>query len=329
MGDFSSIDDTNYPKIPTNNPQTNSADFLTPYKVQTGNTRGVQTVGFGGTKIDGANNRITVGANISLDGNTEQIKVGDDIVIDGNADSITIGNSITLNGSTDLITVTSDDANLLSMGTVSTDFTGIRLADTSTTTINLGKDTTLTGFSIKDSNVNVVTLGRSNNNVGLLFNDSTYDRIFIGKNSLGNYVAKLSQTGYDVKTAANSQLIWSSEFNMFKIVATGTLTTPAFTVNAGAGNYGQGDGSITLSHGLGISPVLMAYAFDLTGLSEAAPIPLSINIVTGTGSAFWADFVGYTTNTTLYLQQSVVTFNVLVNAPAVDIKYYLLQETAH
>lgn len=34
--------------------------FISAFKLQTGNTRGTQTVGYGGAKIDGANNRITI-----------------------------------------------------------------------------------------------------------------------------------------------------------------------------------------------------------------------------------------------------------------------------
>ena len=37
-----------------------SYNFLDARKVQTGNTRGTQTVGYGGAKIDGANNRIII-----------------------------------------------------------------------------------------------------------------------------------------------------------------------------------------------------------------------------------------------------------------------------
>lgn len=51
-----------YPKSFYQDTGDNSFGFNAAYKLQTGNTRGTQTVGYGNTKIDGANNRITIGA---------------------------------------------------------------------------------------------------------------------------------------------------------------------------------------------------------------------------------------------------------------------------
>lgn len=50
-----------YPKSFYQDTGDNSFGFNAAYKLQTGNTRGTQTVGYGNTKIDGANNRITIG----------------------------------------------------------------------------------------------------------------------------------------------------------------------------------------------------------------------------------------------------------------------------
>lgn len=49
-----------YPKAFFQDTGDNSFGFNAAYKLQTGNTRGTQTVGYGNAKIDGANNRITV-----------------------------------------------------------------------------------------------------------------------------------------------------------------------------------------------------------------------------------------------------------------------------
>lgn len=49
-----------------------------PRQLSTGSTRGTQTVGYGDTKIDGSNNRITVGNSIVLDGDNNQIIVTSD-----------------------------------------------------------------------------------------------------------------------------------------------------------------------------------------------------------------------------------------------------------
>lgn len=49
-----------YPKRSFEGQEDQSYGFVDAFKLQTGNTRGTQTVGFGGAKIDGANNRIVI-----------------------------------------------------------------------------------------------------------------------------------------------------------------------------------------------------------------------------------------------------------------------------
>lgn len=61
--DFARIDDSNgatYPAKSYDGQEDQSYGFQPAFKLQTGNTRGVQTVGYGGAKIDGANNRIVI-----------------------------------------------------------------------------------------------------------------------------------------------------------------------------------------------------------------------------------------------------------------------------
>lgn len=62
---------------------------ILPRQVSTGTLRGTQNVGYGATKIDGSNNRITLG-DIVLDGNTSTINIGDNIILDGKDNSITV-----------------------------------------------------------------------------------------------------------------------------------------------------------------------------------------------------------------------------------------------
>lgn len=50
---------------------------MLPRQMSTGSLRGTQTVGYGQTKIDGSNNRITLGTGITLDGNSETITVSE------------------------------------------------------------------------------------------------------------------------------------------------------------------------------------------------------------------------------------------------------------
>lgn len=58
---FNSVGDgTNYPRQSFVGQTDQSYGFQPAFKLQTGNTRGTQIVGYGGAKIDGANNRIVV-----------------------------------------------------------------------------------------------------------------------------------------------------------------------------------------------------------------------------------------------------------------------------
>lgn len=52
---------------------------ILPRQLSTGSTRGTQAVGYGQTKIDGSNNRITLGSGIILDGDSETISISDSI----------------------------------------------------------------------------------------------------------------------------------------------------------------------------------------------------------------------------------------------------------
>lgn len=48
------------------------------------------------------------------------------------------------------------------------------------------------------------------------------DRIIIGKKEDGEYAIKVSATGYDVNTATDDQLVMNSDWNMWKIINSGT-----------------------------------------------------------------------------------------------------------
>lgn len=47
------------------------------------------------------------------------------------------------------------------------------------------------------------------------------DRILLGRKETGDYAVKVSAVGYDVNTATDDQLVMSSDWNMWKIIASG------------------------------------------------------------------------------------------------------------
>lgn len=184
-------------------------------------------------------------------------------------------------------------------------------------------------LTLNDGVNNVLRLGNAGGgNTGLVFNDSANDRIFIGKNSTGNYVAKLSQSGRDVKTATNDQLIWSSDFNSFKIVATATvpITVPdPFTP-------GSSPLTKTIAHGLSFTPVALGYVSipagaGVVGAGVLTNLPAMVG---GSGSiSAFAQIAADATNIYLYVRNN--TASNLVGAPfGTDwtFRYYILQETA-
>lgn len=219
-----------------------------PRAISTGSTRGTQTIGYGSIKLDGSNNRITVG----------------------------------------------------------TDSSSVILGDIS----DLSEEF---GFSVSDeSNV----------------------RLLAGKYPDGDIKIKLSQTGYDVTTATDNQLIWSSDFNSFKIALTGTAIT---TTTAVPWATGSGSDIITIPHNLGYVPVPLLYY--TTGGSTYTPVDGNFNMAFSNGvNSSWS-MTNRTivttdiTNLTIIIQQlgswtGVMPGGNINSSQTLTFKYYLLRETA-
>jgi len=75
------------------------------------------------------------------------------------------------------------------------------------------------------------------------------------------YGIKVSQTGHDVKTCDDKDLVFSSDWNTFKIKQSGIV----YCENIPCGNYDigvfmPGEKEVIIDHNLGYVPVLLAYA---------------------------------------------------------------------
>lgn len=132
---------------------------------------------------------------------------------------------------------------------------------------------------------------------------------------------KVAKQGYDARTATSDQLVMSSAFNMFKIIASGLIA-----VNKAAG-VKIGSGSVDLtSLGLTNAPAYMDYISDNLGGVYANQMPYTS-----------VEQTGQITLNTESLADST-THSVLITTPtgssliATDItwyiKYYIFQETA-
>lgn len=219
-----------------------SFDRVLPRQVSTGSTRGTQTVGYGGVKIDGSNNRIDLEAN-----------------------------------------------------------------DTRTVLGDISDTNDITGLGIYDGDDVLRLLG--------------------GKFPDGSVKIKLSQTGKDVSTATDDELIWSSDFNLFKIVDIITVPLSA-TLSAGSATLA----STSVPHGLAFTPAYAAFisidpafaALSSVGTTNG-PNPFLVFGTSGTDVYIFGVFEVTVDDTNINFAASIgVTGAATYNFSA---KVYLLRET--
>lgn len=182
-------------------------------------------------------------------------------------------------------------------------------------------------LALSDGTTNIIKLGNLGSDfIGLAFNDSSNDRIFVGKNSSGSYVAKLSQAGYDAQTAPDDKLIWSSDFNAFKIVETGIASIQG-------GNNDVTFASVNFNRTYEKPPIVIAYATVTdTGTTTSPKLLPYVNYVGDAGAippmygAYYILDVGATTTTVTFTLDA--TFNGTGSSVSATIRYYIVQETA-
>lgn len=176
-------------------------------------------------------------------------------------------------------------------------------------------------------------------NEQLTINDASNNHVALaGKDSTGAIVFKVAKPGFNAITATNDQLIFNSAQNTFKIVSSATIVIPQVVLS---GASIGGVSRYTLTHNLGYAPVVIAFLVDING--NTSPVPGfrspdgEANIYVGTSQVNTIlqqnEWITYTTS-----NSTVVFANYFSNpnnysggtytATAVNIKYYLLQETA-
>ena len=126
---------------------------------------------------------------------------------------------------------------------------------------------------------------------------------------------KVAQPGYDAETATDDQLVMSSAFNSFKIVATGTASLPA----ASAG----GTANVTVSHNLGYAPIVIAHQVAVGG-SQMLPL---------TGFSVATNQFLFHCEVEFIDEDSFQIWSYAASGgggfPAQTIKYYLLREVSN
>lgn len=152
--------------------------------------------------------------------------------------------------------------------------------------------------------------------------DSTR-RVLLGKGADGFYGLKVSPPGVDVYTAADSELVFNSNQNVLKIVATGTISMPNAT--------GAIPGTPSVAYASANTGIISTTPLMVIGLDTGGSFSNSLPI------AFFDDS-GLLTQTVNIYTTIVSSDNVYVNvqvkayyptsATSGTIKYYVLQETA-
>lgn len=174
-----------------------------------------------------------------------------------------------------------------------------------------------------------------------IVSDGTTNRIILGKQPDGTYGLRVSQSGVDVGTATNSQLIFNSNQDVFKIVSKGTTTIPGFSFTPGNSGYS----SVTVTHGLSFTPLAEVYVQgkllnSSLALVASSYVPLPITASADSIMSYY--FTGNAGNnypltilfaidsTNLYIEAMYSNPGVGVNGSvnSIPVSYFFLQETA-
>lgn len=182
---------------------------------------------------------------------------------------------------------------------------------------------------VSDVNQNILELkGRE---VTDMFKDETGTRrVLVGKGDNGFYGFKVSKEGFDVFTATDNDLIFTSDSqSVFNVVDIDTISSPAISIAApGVGNYAQSLQTTSVAHGLGYIPAFMAF---LANGGEYVSLPYTFYSGAGTGGQWYSfSFTVDATNVNFSIDV-LVTGGSAISYPAGTntVKYFLLQESAN
>jgi hypothetical protein len=126
----------------------------------------------------------------------------------------------------------------------------------------------------------------------------------------------------------------SINYDRFEIAKTGNSFWPSVSVvGGGAGGWGSGEAVTTIAHGLGFTPVIVAYVQELgTNITQNFVVPSFSYFGLGT-SALWINLQIATDATNIYVITDLATFGVTGTSSFLGgaaggfiCQYYLLSE---
>lgn len=223
----------------------------------------------------------------------------------------------------------SQDARM-SHGTISTSYSTtqrierIQLRDNQIAGYDGSGDQTLnitpTDFQVRTSGNSLQGLDITSTAITL--GDGFNQRILLGPDSTGQEVLKISMAGYDASSATNTQLLFNSNQDIFKIVSTG--------VRSISHNHTLINSAITTSfaHNQSQRPILVAYASNLVapGIPGTPTyiLPLTYPGISGGNLVISTLMDIHVDDTNITL----ATWSAHITTITSDIRYYILQETA-
>lgn len=200
-----------------------------------------------------------------------------------------------------------------------------------------GRKISTVGTNVTQATDNQLVLKEDyNTGTTIYYDTSGIPNVILGKRPLsglrGLYV---SRSGIDVTLAADSQLLFNSDQDIFKIVFEGTTTIP--TMNLSSQVVWQ---TITIPHGLNFIPIMDIYAqvnyltwpngvsAGSTTVPAYVPLPYNGNGVGNISYDYYIDAAITSTNIYITYYYSAGTTSGPIIFPETPIKYYLLQETS-
>lgn len=148
--------------------------------------------------------------------------------------------------------------------------------------------------------------------------ESGTNRVLLGQGADNFYGMKVSQEGVDVYGAADEDLVFNSDHNLFKIISSGYTTVSGSLVS------GTNPTTTTVPHSLGYPPTIIAYLQYTNGSHMLPYVSVGLVGTADAGKVNWMIDV-HADSTNMYF---TFTDSGQSTGGTYTIKYYIIQETA-
>lgn len=169
------------------------------------------------------------------------------------------------------------------------------------------------------------------NNRIIFVDEDGKTRLLIGPRLDGELAVELSAIGHDVLTASDIDLIMSSRFKGFTIVATDLISAPAVTTVADGTNTFSGGQTTSTAHGLGYAPLPIAFVEVSPNQYTLMPYSETVSASSPSGGIISQTYRITTDATNIKVFHYVVSYSPGVGAgtySGANIRYFLLRQTA-